>query len=253
MPRRTSRSRFCGHGPTLATRRVRRVEVRLVRHAEVGAGLHERVVDGIPVTLDVAADGDRPGVAVERIRAEVEVVLELDEVGKHVLPAPARVAEGGPAVEVEWRSSNGDAAVHHRRAADELAPSEAHAVAVRERLVPVAPVQLGDPGGEPVLAAADHEQRRQLLLVREVGAGLEEQHPPILVLGEPDCDDTAARARAYDDDVEVLHGGRLAQAVGSGSRTTPPGLAPVARPSFQTAWPATQTPSTPSGGRIGSS
>ena len=80
------------------------------------AGLGHRLAMLRPVLLRNAADGNAAILAVVR-PVEIEVVLDLLEVGQHVLPAPARGAARFPFVVVGRRAAVGHLAVDRGAAA----------------------------------------------------------------------------------------------------------------------------------------
>ena len=89
------------------------------------------------------------------------------------------------------------------------------------------------PAHAPMVLAADGEQRRHRLLLWEIGPRLEQQDAAGGVFGETRRDDAAARSRADDNDVELVHGrsskrarrrGRRLFAFLSGARPRPVAL-----------------------------
>src|SRR5581483_6206986 len=83
------------------------------------AGAHERMTEWVHLRRYVA-HRDRSARPVKLTRAQ-RVMLELFEVGQHIVPAPTRVAGGPPVIEVRRVSAH----VHHRvdgaRTTDDLA------------------------------------------------------------------------------------------------------------------------------------
>ena len=80
------------------------------REAGVLAGLGHRLRMPGPVRLRNAADRDAAVLAVER-PVEIEVALDLLEVGQHVLPVPARGAARFPLIVIGRRAAVGHLAV----------------------------------------------------------------------------------------------------------------------------------------------
>ena len=91
----------------------------LVGHERI-AGLLAGLGDGLrmpgPVLARDAADRDAAVLAVER-PVEIEVALDLPEIGQHVVPAPARGAARFPFVVVGRRAAIGQLAVDRGAAA----------------------------------------------------------------------------------------------------------------------------------------
>ena len=197
------------HRPNDAGLPVGGVEVRRLAHAEFETSVVHGAVDWRPALRLVALDDDRPIAAVDRLAAEIDVVFDGDKQGQQIRPRPAFVPHRGPAIEVERRAARSDRRVDHRRAADKAAARHPQAAAPqRPRAVGVdeVPVKLRYPGGAaPMMLAAEGEQRRYRLLERKVRAGLEQQNSPRGVLGQARRDDAAARARADNNDVVVIH------------------------------------------------
>src|SRR5262245_45796069 len=156
-------------------------------------GLGEAVHDRIPALARVAADGDRPRVAVVWLDAEVEVALDRTEPREPRLPAVA-VDMLGPLVVVLGLAAEGDGAVRDRGAADD--PPARH---VDE---PGRGAGLGEEA--PVVGLADDavgvgELRRPR--VRPVmGPGLDQHDLEAGHLAEARRQDAAGRAGAGDDD-----------------------------------------------------
>ena len=166
------------------------------RRGGVDEGVRERV-HGVRVR-----DGQRPAGAVELRRAAL-VVLGALEVGQHVVPAPARVAEVAPLVVVAAVAADVDHRVQRGGAAEHAAAREVDAAAVERGLglgceVPVEGrlVELGE-GDRDVQA---------VLGVRR--AGLDEADGAVRVLGQAVGQHAAGRAGA--DDHVVVHGPILA-------------------------------------------
>ena len=123
------------------------------------------------------------------------VVLGAQEVGQHVVPAPAQV---GPLVVVGRVAADVDHRVDRRGPAERLAAREIDAAVVETRLEPGAEV--------PVRARAvvGREGGRDVDEVRRVRRpGLQEQDLHIGVLAQPVGEHAARRARA--DDHVVVH------------------------------------------------
>ena len=154
---------------------------------------------------------DRPTAAVEPVPAVVEVVLDLEEAGEQLGPAPARAAERtGPPVVVLGRAPQRDEPVDRRRPAHAPAAGvQAGGLADRaggEQVGPE-PAGLGQRGEE--VQAPDGRRR---LGARVVRSGLQQQDMAVRVLGQPGRQDSAGRSRADDHDVgpplRVAHGHR---------------------------------------------
>src|SRR5581483_9780709 len=121
-------------------------------------------------------------------------------------PPPARRAGLLPAGEVLWAAADGDAAVRHPRAADELPPRQRQAPAAGERLRGVAPVvfRRRRPGPGAVLARerpAGEERGWVRRLVGKVAAPLEQEDVQARLFGEPGRERPTCAAGADDDDV----------------------------------------------------
>ena len=197
------------HRPDDARMGVERIEVRRFAHAELETRVIHGAVDGRPALRPIALDHDRPIAAVDRVSAEIDVVFDGDEQRQQVRPSPALIPPRGPAIEIEWRAARRDRCVHHRRAADQTparhaqasAPQRAGAVGVDE-----VPVELRYPArAAPMVFAAEGEQRRDRFLLREIRAGLEQQNLPRGVLRQTRRDHAAARTRAHNNDVVMVH------------------------------------------------
>ena len=197
------------HRPDDAGLSVRGVEIRRLPHAKLDAGVVHGAVDGRPALRPIALDDDRPVAAMDRLVAEIHVIFDRDEQRHEVGPGPSLVSHRRPAIEIERRAARRDRSVDHRRAADKTsprrpqaaAPQGAGAVGVGE-----VPVELRYArGAAPMVLAAKGEQRRNRLLLREVGTGLEQQDPARGVFGQTRGDDAAARSRADNDDVILIH------------------------------------------------
>ena len=144
------------------------------------------------------AHPQRPAGAVQ-LRGAALVVLGLEEVGQHVLPAPAFEAQALPLVVVEPAAPDVDHRVHGGRAAQHPAAGEVDGATVEMRLrvglevpVPFRLVELWEAGGD-------------VDLLRRVGrSGLEQRHLDRRILAQPRGENAAGRAGTDDDVVEML-------------------------------------------------
>ena len=168
------------------------VEVRAGLDAELLRGLLHRFEDFPAQPLR----GDLPAAAgaVHTRRAGV-VVLGLQEVGQHVVPAPAKVAELAPAVVVRRLAPHVDHAVDRRAPAQHLAARVDEAAPVEARLRR----RLHHPVGAGVADAVEVAHRDVHPVVVVAAAGLQQEHAGAGVLGEPVREHAARRARAHDD------------------------------------------------------
>ena len=155
-------------------------------------------LDQLVLRADVR-DLERAVRAVEGVRAAL-VAFGPDEVGQHVVVAPARVAERGPVVVVLALAADVDQAVDRAGAAQRLAarPVDAPAVHVRVRVGLEAPVVGGAPHR---LAVADGQVDPQRVVGRP---RLQQQHPRRRVFAEPPGQHAAGRAGAHDDVIELF-------------------------------------------------
>ena len=174
---------------------VAAVEVADFRNADLDAGVAHGVENwpGQPLPFD-------PPFAARAVpvRASAVVVLMAQEMGLHVLPAPAFEAELAPAVIVGRLPAHVDHAVDRRTAAERLAARigdgpavEAglllgHEHPVRTRIVERVEIADRDMEPDPVVLAA----------------GLEQEHAMAGIRGQPVRQHAARGARA-DDDVIV--------------------------------------------------
>ena len=189
---------------------VGRVEVRRLSHAELDAGVVHGAIDWRPALRLVALDDDRPVAAVDRIVAKIDVVLDRDEQRQHIRPRPALVSHRGPAIEIERRAARCDRRVDHRCAADQASARHSQAASAQcAGAVGIGeiPVELRNPGrAAPMVLAAESKERRHGFLLREIGAGLEQQDFTRGIFGQTRRDNAPARARADNDDIIVVHG-----------------------------------------------
>jgi hypothetical protein len=185
------------------------VEVAGARHADllraVDEGLDQLVLRGNVRNLQ------RSAAAVEGVGAAL-VALGLDEVGQHVVVAPAGVAQRGPMVVVLALAADVDEAVDRAGAAQRLAarPVDAPAVHVGVGVGLEAPVIGGAPHR---LAVADGQVNPQ----RPIGrAGFEQQHARGRVFAQARRQHAAGGTGADDDVVErfIRHATR---SLGSGT------------------------------------
>ena len=168
--------------------------------------MEEGLLSRGPVLAGVMAHRDRALGAVEVI-VKVGVVLQLAEVGQAVDVGPAVVAPGGPGVVVLGRAANEGLAVDGAGAAHSLAARDRHRPLFGGGGAGEGPVVGGasSAGFEVHGAPAELEHVGELGEIGEVGAGLQQQHGPLGVLGEP-CGDDAAGSTTADNDVVVFHG-----------------------------------------------
>ena len=176
------------------------------RVAESGCGVGQAEVDCTPSSGILAHHRDRPGIAVIRTVAEVEILLHPPQVRQHVGVRPPRAPSGCPAVVVVGHRPNGDHPVDRRR------PAGAPTAQVRAHLLP---------SGPPRPESLPHEVSARVGVQRPpevqapqlargvgrppVGARLEHEHVASGVLAEPAGDDAAGRSGA-DDEPLRFHG-----------------------------------------------
>ena len=186
------------------------VHVRVLGKPGGQCGFVEGLGEGVPVLSLVPVDADGAvGAVVLGLyprRAHVLVGLHLPEVGQHPFEGPQVVPGSRPCVVV-----GGDSPEEHRARAvvgaapsHDLGPGHQHGLSQLGRgdahVVPAMARVLLEGG----LGGAVLEVVGQVLEVRVVGAGLQQQDGPARVLGQPGCQDAPAGARPHHDDV-VLH------------------------------------------------
>jgi len=93
------------------------VLVGAIRIAERARRLEERQMLRQQFRVRIATDRDRPGVAVIRRVAEVEVAFEALERRQNAVPRPRRIAEARPLVVVLRHAAQRDGGVHRARSA----------------------------------------------------------------------------------------------------------------------------------------
>ena len=189
-------------------RRPYAVSIRVVVVGTVGvAGGPGSVVEGLlgrhPVLALEAVHHYWAIAAMEIVAAVVRVRLNLAEIGQHVGVGPFVVAEGCPGIVVLGHAPQEYLAVDGAGPAGNLAPGHHH----RRGLV-------GGPADElPVMVAGHHvglggvaelHLLGQILEVRIVGPGLQQQHGLGRILGEPGCQD-CARGTGANNHVVILH------------------------------------------------
>ena len=188
-----------------------RVVVVLDGMAEVGERGAQCVVERPEAVGRDAGQRDRPAAAVEPVAAVVEVVLDLEEPGEQLGPAPARATERtGPPVVVLGRAPQCDEPVDRRRPAHAAAAGvEAGGLADRaggEQVGPE-PAGLGQRGEE-----VQPPDGRRRVGARVVRPGLQQQDVAVRVLGQPGRQDSSGRSCADDHDVgpplRAAHGHR---------------------------------------------
>ena len=126
--------------------------------------------------------------------------LGLLEIGQHVVPAPAAIAELRPMIEILGLAADVDQPVDRRRAAE-------HAAArIRDRPPGGAGIGLGlEPPGQRRMVEQFHEPDRDVdQRVPVAPAGLDQDDPHRRVLGQPVGQHAPGRAGA-DDHVIRLH------------------------------------------------
>ena len=218
-------------GPDAGSGRVVGVGAR--RMSEAGGGLDEGGVDGMQLAVRVAADGDRPGVAVKGPITEVEVAFQPAEGGQHPGPRPLVVAQRRPAVVVLGHAPQSDAGVHRAGSAGDPTSGEGGLTAVGAGQMTVGPV-VGHVGVVVAVAQVVGGVGQQGV----VGAGVDQQHRAVGVLTGPgghhraggpgaDHDHVVVGAQRVGEGRGAGHGGILASAV-PGRRPAPPPL-PCAR------------------------
>ena len=171
----------------------RAVVVRDSGVSGAGRRVEERRLHGVHLLPRMPSDRDRavrpvPGVL------HVQVGLQPAEVVEHVGPAPARVAQGRPAVVVLRCSAQCEAGVGGGAPAHDPGPWHRDPA-----------VELGIRGVAPVVADGRHRGVEHVGgpggRVRVVGTGLDEQHRTPRVLAEPGGQHAAGRASTDHDDV----------------------------------------------------
>ena len=172
-------------------------------------------------------DAQRPADAVV-LGGAARVVLRAQEVGQHVVPAPAEL---GPLVVVGGVAADVDHRVQRRRAAERLAARQVDAAIVEPGLVAGAEV--------PVVLRAEERREggRDVDEVRRVRRpGLQEQDLHIGVLAQPVGEHAARRARA--DDHVVVHGEHTLalSTLCQPATATPAGAIASRRPMTSCAW-----------------
>ncbi len=218
---------------------VRRVEVVGPGVAQRQGRIAQRLVDGAPVLLRRAVDGDRAGAPVVRLIGEVEVGLEPVEALEHMRRRPALAALLGPLVEGVEDAANGDLAVDRGAAADApAAPVDALLLALgaaRHQLGPhVDGLELGR---EDDVEGVRARHLGRLLGRAVVRAGLQQQDPRARVLAQP-CGERCTCRPGADDDVVPGHWS-------SSPRSADQAASPCASPSQQAAkrpWPLVVNP-----------
>jgi hypothetical protein len=158
-----------------------------------------------PVLPRDAADGDAAVLAVQRA-AEIEIALDLLEVGQNVVPAPARGPAAGPFVVVGRSAAVGHLAIDRGAAAEHarlLVLAQRWAILLRVVVahdlgvdLEVGPVKAGVEIGRARVAVGDFlgfAPRRRVL------AGLTKQDLRGAAGGEPMGHDRPGRAAPHDD------------------------------------------------------
>ena len=140
------------------------------------------------------ADGDRTGLAVVRLIAEVHVVLHPLEVGQARTPVPAAGPQLFPTVVVLGLTAERDGGVDRAAAADDLAAGEVEA----KRGVVVVPVVVGNPAAQAQVTDVVGNG------IAGVRPCLQEEHAQPGILGQPAGHNAAPAARTDDDDVVLL-------------------------------------------------
>ena len=141
---------------------------------------------------------ERPSRSVQGRGAE-HMVLGADEVGQHVAPAPARVAQVAPVVEVVRVAADDDHGVDGARSAQALAALAEDAAqrvaALHGRRV--APVLLAVPEQRPLAGLAHHAGVA-------VSAGLDQRHPAGRVFRQASGQHAAGGTGTDDHDVRAI-------------------------------------------------
>ncbi len=107
---------------------VAAVEVVGLRDARLRRRLAEGVEDVPAQTLVLHAP--LPALAVHLVGGDCGLILRLLEIGQHVVPAPARIAELAPVVVVARLAAHVDHAVDRGAAAEHAAPGIADGAAI---------------------------------------------------------------------------------------------------------------------------
>ncbi len=178
----------------------RAVESRIAREARVGARIQKRLAQRMNFARHIA-HVQWPAVATPG-RIAMRRVFHLLEVGQHVAPPPARVAQGLPVVKVLRQATHVDHRVDRTRAAQHLAAWP----------VTLAPAQtrLGNAAVHPVQrrvverqAVADRHLHAQALVA---AAGFQQEHAVPAACAQAVREHAAGRTGADDDVVKrVAH------------------------------------------------
>jgi hypothetical protein len=136
----------------------------------------------------------RPTIAVPWPVAEVDVVFELDEIRKHVVPAPPRYAKRSPTVVVDRPAAEREPRQPRRAADDPLAPNRFRRLPRRD----VAPVE------RLTLDRPTITQRRRHVRAA-IGPGLEQQHRPRPRLRQPGRHHASSRSTTNHHYVDSCH------------------------------------------------
>jgi hypothetical protein len=175
------------------------VEAGIERQTGLGAGAQEALAKGMRITRHVAhlQRACAPAQFVVAVRAAFEAL----EVRQHLAPAPARVAQRAPVVEILGLATHEDHRIDRTRAAEHLA--------ARPIALPAGQARLGLGAVHPVQARVVERQavanRHADLKTPVAAAGLEQQHAVPSAGRQARGQHAAGRARADDDVVERRH------------------------------------------------
>jgi hypothetical protein len=173
----------------------RPIEIRHDRKSHGIGGDHECAFGWRDVTFRDSIHGHRAGGTGERTTSRV--ALRPLEVRQHIPEAPTGVAALGPAVVVKGGATEPDATVHRGRSTDQTRARE------RKWIVGFSPRQCEAPAVRvwPDVRGVQEFRRPGGGIGAVIWTGLQQQHTPTTVLGQPVGEDAPSRAGADEDGV----------------------------------------------------
>ena len=182
------------------------MHVRVLGKVGRDTGAIKGLLHGRPGRSGKAAHWDGAVRAVKRI-AEIGIVLQFLERGQHPFVGPLRIAPGGPGGKILWCATNKRLAIDRAGSPHDLTTGHGHGRGLVRIRRPFQGPVVGGPGlpcfqidGTPAI----FQHIRQLLGVREVRSGFQEEHAAVRVLGQAGRQNAAGGA-ATDDNGVIAH------------------------------------------------